>query len=62
LGLIVVNPELRMFLRDDCRDLVHGLQRGLFVPVVARNITMIEAGLEVHDVAIQARHASSTMP
>lgn len=26
LGLIVVDPELRMFLREDRRNLVHGLE------------------------------------
>jgi hypothetical protein len=39
-GLIVVDPELRIFLRHDCRYLGHGLERGLLVPAIARDISM----------------------
>src|SRR5580692_2252769 len=57
LVLIVVNPELRMFLRDDCRYLVHGLERGLLAPIVVGDIAMFEAGLEMHSIA--KNHRSS---
>src|SRR5579871_4411120 len=37
LGLLVVDPELRMFLCHYRRNLVHRLQRGLLVPVIVRD-------------------------
>jgi hypothetical protein len=51
LGLIVIDPELRMFLCDDCRYLVHGLERGLLVPVIVRDVAMFEACLKMHNIA-----------
>jgi hypothetical protein len=51
LVLIVVNPELRMFLRDDCRYLVHGLERGLLVLVIVGDVAMFEACLKMHNIA-----------
>src|SRR5580658_9545697 len=47
-----------MFLRDGCRYLVHGLQRGLFTPIVIGDIAMFKACLEMHNVAAK-NHRSS---
>ena len=51
LVLIVVDPELHVFLGDDCRYLVHGLQRGLFAPIVIGDIAMFKACLKMHNIA-----------
>src|SRR5580658_7353683 len=40
-----------MFLRHDCRYLVHRLERGLLVPVIVGDIAMFEACLEMHHIA-----------
>src|SRR5579863_2102537 len=62
LGLIVVNPELCMFLREDCGDLIHGPERGLLAPIIARHVAMLEAGLEVRDVATQNHNSGFRKP
>src|SRR5580698_10358950 len=62
LGLIVVNPELRMFLRDDCRYLVHGLERGLLAPIIVRDIAMFEACLEMRNIAAKNHRSSLREP
>jgi len=61
-GVIVVNPELRMFLRDDCRDLVHGLERGLLAPIIRRDLAMFEAGLEMRNIAAKNHRSSLREP
>jgi hypothetical protein len=58
LGLIVVDPELRMFSGHDCRYLVHGLKRGLLAPVIVGDIAMIKACLKVRNIAAK-NHRSS---
>ena len=62
LGLIVVNPELGMFLRYDCSYLVHGLERGLLAPIVGWDIAMLEACLEMCDIAAQNHRSSFRKP
>ena len=58
----MVNPELRMFLRDDCRYLVHGLERGLLAPIIGRDIAMIEACLEMRNIAAKNHRSGFREP
>jgi hypothetical protein len=51
-----------MFLRDDCRYLVHGLKRGLLIPIIARDIAMFEACLEMRNIAAKNHRASFRKP
>ena len=49
----MVNPKLRMFLRHYRRYLFHGIERGLFAAIVAGDVAMREAGLEVCNIAAE---------
>ena len=40
-----------MVSSEDCRYLVHGLERCLLVPIVGWDVAMIEAGLKMRDVS-----------
>jgi len=62
LVLIVVNPQLRMLLRHDCRYLVHGLERGLLVPVIVGHVAMLEACLKMHSIAAKNHRSSFWEP
>src|SRR5580700_822984 len=62
LGLIVVNPELRMFLRNDCRYLVHGMERRILAPIIRRDIAIFEASLEMRNIAAQNHWSSFREP
>src|ERR1700690_2382530 len=62
LGLIVFDPELRMFLRHDCRYLVHRLKRDLLAPIIVRNIAMIEACLEMPNIPAKNHRSSFREP
>jgi hypothetical protein len=58
----MVVPELRMLLRDDCRYLVHGLERGLLTPIIGRDIATFEAGLRMRNIATQNHWPSFRQP
>src|SRR5438270_6743639 len=62
LRLIVINPELRMFLGHDRRNLIHGLERSLLVRIVAWDITTFEAGLEMRNVAAKNHRSGFWKP
>src|ERR1700722_4979899 len=51
-----------MFPRDDCRYLVHGLQRGLLIPIIVRDVAMFEASLKMHDIAAKNHRSSPREP
>jgi len=40
-----------MLFCEDCRYFIHGLERCLLVPIVGRDIAVIEAGLEVRSIS-----------
>jgi hypothetical protein len=51
-----------MFFRHDCSDRVHGPERGLLAPIIARHIAMLEAGLEMRDVATKNHRSGFRQP